>query len=374
MKKYFVMAFAFVAAIAMTSCKGGNDPAKDGAKISFTQKAYELGVGDTQRLSTTITPAGTELQLKFASSDATVATVSVSGIVTAVAEGTANIIVSAEGAVGDTCVITVSDMAVYNQFDIADYGLFGLDPIPNTDTILILGGGEYKVQLAMGDLIAWDGNVLYVDGSGFAGAGLVINAQVPFYLITEGQYAGQYIGSANGFRLYPNAPIQFAHGEAGTCNVDAYGQFLESYIAGETSEDIEWDLLDTAFPGAHIYYFDYTDPDNPFQSQLYGRYYGQVDKLDFDDEEDILWSADLTWYVFTDDDRYFGLKINKDEEGYIESVVKPYDMKTYSVHLANYDESEEEEVEGYKFINMKKVHKELPSGFRTNVIDRRYKK
>ena len=124
MKKYFIIAFAFVAGLAMTSCNDKKNTPTESAKISFVQKAYELSVGETQRLSVTITPSGTQLQVKYASSDASVASVSVSGIVTAEAEGEAMIIATAEGAEGDTCYIKVSDDAVYNSLEIAGYGLF----------------------------------------------------------------------------------------------------------------------------------------------------------------------------------------------------------------------------------------------------------
>ena len=154
MKKYFVMAMGFVAAVALTSC----EPTKptESAKITFKDKAIEISIDETYRLTSTITPAGAELQLKYASSDAAVATVSVSGIVTGVAEGEAMIIVSAEGATGDTCYVTVSNTAIYNSFDIAGWGLFGSEweMIEGTDSVLTWEDGTtYDVQLGRITLI-----------------------------------------------------------------------------------------------------------------------------------------------------------------------------------------------------------------------------
>ena len=386
MKKYFVMAFVFVAAIALTNCKGDNDPTKDGVKISFTQKAYELGVGDTQRLSTTITPAGTELQLKFASSDATVATVSVSGIVTAVAEGTANIIVSAEGAEGDTCVITVSDMAIYNQFDIADWSLFGTEwtMIPGTDTTLTWSDGTaYDVQLGGITLIAWDGNLVYTRGTGWAGAGLAIQAPITFWIITDdhgdGTYNGYYIGHG-GFEIYElNGAYKHGVGQSGSVNVNDYAAFLKTLIPAETAEDVEWDLLETAFPGAQLIYADYNDPANPRWSDSYGQYYGHIKQCFFynaDEEEgtDASWACAMEWHDFTSDDRYFGLKVNLDVEGYLESVVEPYDFKTYERTFYSENWESGETASKPKLISPATIQKELPVFATKKALDRRFVK
>lgn len=385
MKKYFVLAITFVAALVVTSCKK-DEPTKDDVKISFTQKAYELGVGDTQRLSTTITPAGTELQLKFASSDATVATVSVSGIVTAVAEGTANIIVTAEGAVGDTCVITVSDMAVYNSFSIAGWGLFGSEweMIEGTDTVLTFDDGDsYDVQLGRILLLAWDGDLVYTSGIGWGGAGLAIQVPVTFWVITDdhgdGTYNGYYIGHG-GFEIYDlKGKLAHGAGQAGSVNVNDFAAFLNTYIPAEKSEDVDWDLLETAFPGAQIIYVDYRDAENPRWSDSYGQYYGHVTQCVFIDADkkagtEASWACKLEWHDFTSDNRYFGLAVTLDEEGYLASVVEPYDFKTIerTFYSENWEDSEAPRAK--QLMSPAQIHKELPVFASKKALDHRYVK
>lgn len=386
MKKYFVMAFAFVAAVAMTSCKpGGNDP-QQGAKISFAEKSIEIGVDETARLSTTITPAGTSLQLKFASTDASVATVSVSGIVTGVAEGQAKIIVSAEGAEGDTCDVTVSNMAVYNQFNIAGYGLFGKEweMIPGTDTTLIFDDGDsYDVQLGRILLVAWDGDLVYAKGNGWSGIGFAIQVPVTFWIITDdhgdGTYNGYYIGHG-GFEIYDlQGKLAHGAGQAGDVNVNDFGEFLKGYIAAETSEDVDWDLLETAFPGAQIIYANYSDPENPRWSDSYGQYYGHVNACVFYDADEkagteASWACNLTWHDFTSDGRYFGLAVTLDEEGHLQSVVEPYDFKGIDRTFYSENWETEEAPRDMKVMSPARINRELPVFAGKKALDRRYVK
>ena len=77
--------------------------------INVNEKYVSLAVGYTQSLTYQTSPSNaTELNLKFSSSDSSVATVSANGIVTGVKEGSAIITVSsANGAVRDTSYVTV---------------------------------------------------------------------------------------------------------------------------------------------------------------------------------------------------------------------------------------------------------------------------
>jgi hypothetical protein len=377
MKKYFILAVGFVVAM-MTSCvEPGQHQPTEGVKITLSQHELTMGVEETTRLSTTITPAGTNVQLKWASTDATVATVSVSGIVTAVAEGTAKIIVSAEGAIGDTCVVTVSDQAIYNEFNIADYGLFGaFEPIAGTDTTIELSIGMVDVQLASITLLAWDGNLLY--SSGFSGAGFCIEAPVTFWVITDdhgdGTYNGFYIG-AGGFYLHDLKAPRQGNGQAGSVNVNDYAEFLKGYIVAETADDVNWDLLETAFPGAQIIYVSYSDPENPYWGDSYGRYYGHVTECLFlepeTDGEEPSWFCNLEWHEFLDDNYYFGLAVNLDEEGYLASVVEPYDFKTIAREFS-YNYSEEEAPRALKLMSPATIHKEVPAFVGHKSTDRFY--
>lgn len=394
MKKYFIIAFAFVAGLAMTSCNDKKNTPTESAKISFVQKAYELSVGETQRLSVTITPSGTQLQVKYASSDASVASVSVSGIVTAEAEGEAMIIATAEGAEGDTCYIKVSDDAVYNSLEIAGYGLFGegWQMIEGTDSTLTWPDGtKYDVQLGQITLIAWDGNLVYSKGSGWGGAGLAIQAPVTFWVITgayteeDQKYIGAYIGHG-GFEIYDlqGKPAHGA-GQSGAVNVQDYGDFLKSYIAATKSEEVDWAKMESAFTGAQVVYADYSDSENPTWSDSYGQFYGHINSCYFFDADEELgfdagWFVNVSWHDFTSG-RYFGMDVNRDEEGYLESVVEPYDFVTVDRTLQSenwedwYNYLTQESSRKPHIISSATIHKELPAFAKGNkALDKMYKK
>lgn len=78
--------------------------------VSLNRSELSLDPGDTATLTATVSPAtATNKTVHWSSSDDTVATVSDSGVVTAVAAGEATITVtSEEGQKTDTCVVTVS--------------------------------------------------------------------------------------------------------------------------------------------------------------------------------------------------------------------------------------------------------------------------
>lgn len=76
--------------------------------ITLDQADQELGIGQTLQLTYALVPAGIAADVSFASDAESVATVSAAGLVTAQAEGSATITVSAGGK-SDTVVITVVD-------------------------------------------------------------------------------------------------------------------------------------------------------------------------------------------------------------------------------------------------------------------------
>ena len=82
------------------------------SSVSLSQTTAEMLVGETVRLSATITPANaTDRTVTWASSKQSVATISSDGVVTAVAEGTSTVTASAGGK-SATCMVTVSKKAV----------------------------------------------------------------------------------------------------------------------------------------------------------------------------------------------------------------------------------------------------------------------
>lgn len=80
------------------------------AAIEVTPAAFSKVVGATQQLTTTFTPANaTNKNLTYTSSDVTKATVNATGLVTAIAAGTATItVVSQDGLWKDKAVATVT--------------------------------------------------------------------------------------------------------------------------------------------------------------------------------------------------------------------------------------------------------------------------
>ena len=78
--------------------------------ISTSPATATKAAAETQQLTNTFTPAdASNKDVTYASSDVTKATVSASGLITAVATGEATITVtSVEGGFTDTCVLTIS--------------------------------------------------------------------------------------------------------------------------------------------------------------------------------------------------------------------------------------------------------------------------
>ncbi|PKB15519.1 Ig-like domain-containing protein [Flavobacterium sp. 5] len=96
-----------------SSDDGGNDNGNGGSNVitvtgvSLDKTTLSLKEGATATLGATLAPAGATGNVSWSSSDATVASVNNSGVVTAVKKGTASI-VAAIGTFTATCVVTVT--------------------------------------------------------------------------------------------------------------------------------------------------------------------------------------------------------------------------------------------------------------------------
>ena len=90
-------------------------------KIKLNEESKELDVDDTLHLSYTLTPAKASAgDVKWSSSDKTIATVDNDGLVKAIAPGTATIKVTVSNGVNDkelsaTCTVKVADKAKVNR-------------------------------------------------------------------------------------------------------------------------------------------------------------------------------------------------------------------------------------------------------------------
>lgn len=117
MKKFISVITALLAMFMLFSfvaCGGsgdsGNDPGnttKPGATVSLSKTELTLNEGETERLTATTDPAGESIS--FASSDDSIVTVSVTGLVSAKSAGTATITVTVESSGNTaTCAVTVN--------------------------------------------------------------------------------------------------------------------------------------------------------------------------------------------------------------------------------------------------------------------------
>ena len=341
-----MLALSAIAMVAFTSCEptdnpGGNNGGNgDDTVVSVVKVAPEtllMSVGQTEKLSATVTPAPTTaVTFVWTSDDEEVATVK-NGIVTAVAPGTANIVVSAEGCTPDTCLVNVTNDAALDNYQLLSYGLFGSpEMIPGTERkITMTSGAEFTCQLAYIGMYAWDNNVSFVNGTGFGGAGYFFIAELPVFWITEGQYQGSYIGNSDGFYIAPNpqdtiAPYTALSGEL--TDLQSYGDFWKAVIDPAT-EQVTQEIADLYFNsqvGTQIFHMDFEEDDQSWNL-------GNVAAAHmFENENDeFQYEITIDWYDFVNENRLYGLLCNVNDSGVVESLVEPYDMRTIKKDYTN---------------------------------------
>lgn len=314
MKKYLFLAVAAVTAFAFTGCKentpGGGEEPESGVKISVVEKNINVAVGEEVKIRTTITPAGTTLKLVYTSSNPDVATVSSAGLVTGVATGEAQIVVSAEGATSDTCFVTVKD-----AFDVLSWNgwaLWDLDKttILSNDTLVttLKTGETVHCVMIPGEFHIWDNGITYTEtaqGGTVSGAGEVIICNSPIYLITDSldEYGANYY-------YLGTSTLQFV--ENFDMNDTAYAYCATTNaITGTADQHMIW-LNDTlgveeaAISGIDDTYILYIDYDN---QKVSGYFTGLVGKSIFDgDENEALYKANISW--FDPSNSYYGLALN----------------------------------------------------------------
>lgn len=97
MRKFIsILCLSLALCLLLTACSGGADPVPEDTDgdpvVTLESNAVSLLIGETYTIAYTVTP---EMQVEFVSSDSGVAAVDASGVVTAIANGTASIAVSA---------------------------------------------------------------------------------------------------------------------------------------------------------------------------------------------------------------------------------------------------------------------------------------
>ena len=194
MKKNLFFAFFACVALAFVSCEEPVQPVE--YSLTLSQTTVELEVGGSVKLNAIVSPAGEQVPvITWTSSDSEVAVVNASGIVEAVATGTATITatLNVEGVAPATCTVNVTNDAILNNFTVGGFELFDLGaPIAGTDTVLEISVGAVNCQLAMGLYYIWDDGIVMA-GNSLTGAGFLASVEAPTYVIMEGDYAGYYI-------------------------------------------------------------------------------------------------------------------------------------------------------------------------------------
>ena len=363
-----MLALSAIAMVAFTSCEpvnnpGGNGNDGDDTVVSVVKVAPEtllMSVGQTEKLTATVSPAPTTaVTFVWTSDNDSVASVK-NGIVTAVAPGTANIVVSVEGCTPDTCLVNVTNDAALDNYQLLSYGLFGSpEMIPGTEQdIEMTSGATYKCQLGYITMYAWDNNVSFVNGTGFGGAGYFFIAELPVFWITEGQYQGYYVGNSKGFYIAPNpedtiAPYTALSGEL--TDLQSYGDFWKAIIDPATEELTQEiaDLYLNSQVGTQIFIMDFEEEDQSWNL-------GNVAKAHiYDNENDELqYEITIDWYDYVNENRLYGLLCNVNDSGYVESLVEPYDMRIINKNYTNVvAEDNGEENAGAMFVGNKNLYR-----------------
>jgi hypothetical protein len=150
-----VIYFTLVA-LAFVACKK-EDPTNKVTGITVSPSSLELAKGNSQKLIATLSPAGVVGDVSWSSSDNAVATVNTTGVVTAVAVGSAEITAKC----GD--VTAKCDVSVLNVENIT---ISGFEVLSYPSTASIKDNWLYPIAI-----VGLTSGVQFVPGTGFVGDG-----------------------------------------------------------------------------------------------------------------------------------------------------------------------------------------------------------
>ena len=314
MKKYFLLALVAFASIALVSCKKDKNEAEGSAtdlKVVVNPKTSNLVIGGSAKLRASVTPAKEGITFKFESSDAAIASVDADGIVKALAEGKANIIVSAEGATADTCVVTVSDP--YNAFAWSTYMLvdLGSEAISEEYEVTWPDGTKNHLKNYKGVFYLFDDNIEYVKGTGLSGMGYITAVSTAVAVIQdEGEEKGYYVRPE---LVFDNSAPK-----------DSAGVNPESYLGKDAAEWAKW-LMDSTYINddifvqpIHIWDWDSetTENDIDYVGYIRNGWVGQYSNGFF-------YQMNIVWFDINYS--YYFLKIAEVEDGKYD-FVDPYEF------------------------------------------------
>ncbi|MBO7458362.1 MAG: Ig-like domain-containing protein [Paludibacteraceae bacterium] len=344
MKKYLIVLAAVVLGLASCKKQGGSKY----TRIYFKNAEIALAEGASDKLQVLYEPTDLEAPVcEWATSNKDVVTVDQNGNIQGVALGSANVTAKL-GELEAVCKVTVKSFLSFYQIE--DYGVFSgdaqgnpLEWVDGTDTTFTLSwakngaGATYNCRLAYWPVLAWDGDLTYISGEGFAGAGFLLYSEVPFYTVDD-QTAGSDNGSPFGWGSFKFAKtdgkISRNIGEAGAVDKDKYCEYIDSYVAelisGGDGSNIKWSLFSEAISGAMIFLADYTVEEPVWYYSDYGLVHGLVKDMNLiwdGDAEAFSYVADIDWFDFLSDDTYYGVVLGADS-----TVKKPYELRMISEH------------------------------------------
>ncbi len=363
MKKNLFIALLACAALAFVGCEEKN---KQNVVITISPDSLNIGVGEMQKLTPVVTPAGTQLSVEWTSSDTSVVQVAGGGIVIATGIGTAVVTASAENATPGTCVVNVSNDVLYEQFAFSDYGFFGesIDFVPNTEEYVQFTSGDSALcQLGYVSLGIWGSDVVSVGGY-LSGADNVLFVPVPMYVLVDkspewvANYG--YLVGAGGFiiRETNDSIIPYVGQASSLVNIQNYGDYFKQDIAAMYDETItpDQELYLNSFSGdAEIFYINYDEEYSTYNTATlkYGEFY--------DTDEGLAYYAEIEWLDYLNVGRWFGLAVEMDDNGYPTSVIEPYNVRIIEQICTNVVLPEEEPAEvsakgKHYLINPERVH------------------
>ena len=349
----------YKATYTIVDCEGTTEERIDYV-VQLNPTELTLDNGASQRLAAVVTPADCPYSVVWESSNPEIATVNSTGVVEAVGLGTATITATINIPEGDatvgsvtpaTCVVTVTNDAVLNTFEIGGYALFDLgNPIAGTDTTLTLSSGmEVTVQLAPSLYYVWDKGIV-LSGNSLTGAGFILPVENYTYVITDspnGAYNGYYIGNfdivvddVEDALAYSSDSAVYAGLSGQLLDVNMYGDAWDGmFNATEETTDEEWAIIHDNYYGSQtgtpFFHIDFTTG-----SQSY--YYGNVSYLYLTEDSEtgeLYYNLKLEWYDHVNPNRWFGLlaEYEYDEDGYsyATGIVKPYNMRVIHKEYLN---------------------------------------
>lgn len=384
MKKSLFFALFACATLAFVGCEPKPEPQKDPVVITVTPDSLLLGVGNTEKITAVVTPSGTQVQITWTSDNENIVTVTPSGIVMAVGVGSANVIASAEGATADTCVVTVSNDAVYEAFEFSNYGFFGenIEMVDGTEGYIRFTSGDSALcQIGYVTLGVWDSEIVTI-GNLLTGAGNILFVPMPMYVIVDSDPAwsqdyGALVGGGGFFIADIGDTIIPYVGKGGKLvDIQSYGDFFKQDIASWSNPDQEVDVnlyLNAFNGGAEMCFINYdAEKINPTYNTAtvkYAEFYDSANGLEY--------YAEVEWLDYLNPGRWFGLAVEMDETGYPTSVIEPYDVRVVEYTYTNMEIEEtptEVSAKGNHYIiNPERVHigKDIKTILNTN---RMYKK